>query len=168
VCLGIYGRGMNIQIELDTLAQRIRQIREAQGLTLQQVSTRSKGRISAIALGSYERGDRSISAKKILELAEIYAIPVGELFTPSQQGLEAGRVVIDLRKLSATEDPIGKQLLIILKRIVAQRRDWNGEVISLRQEDLVNLQTFAHFSSTELSLALERYALSNANPTKLK
>jgi transcriptional regulator with XRE-family HTH domain len=86
---------MNIELELETLAQRIRQIREAQGLTLQQVSARSKGRISAIALGSYERGDRSISAKKILEIAEIYAIPAGEFFTPTQQGLEAGRVVID-------------------------------------------------------------------------
>ena len=155
---------MNIQIELDTLAQRIRQIREAQGLTLQQVSARSKGRISAIALGSYERGDRSISAKKILEIAELYAIPAGEFFTPA--GLEAGRVVIDLRKLTVTEDPIGKQLLIILKRIVAQRRDWNGEVISMRAGDISNLQTFAHFSSAELSQALEKFALATLTPTK--
>ncbi len=162
----LYGPAMSIQLELDTLTHRIRQIRESQGLTLQQVSTRSKGRISAIALGSYERGDRSISAKKILELAEIYAIPVSELFTPSQQGLEAGRFVIDLRKLTATEDPIGKQLLIILKRIVAQRRDWNGEVISLRAGDISNLQTFAHFSSAELSHALDKFALSSLTPTK--
>ena len=166
VCLRIYGRGMNIQIELDTLAQRIRQIREAQGLTLQQVSARSKGRISAIALGSYERGDRSISAKKILEIAEIYAIPAGEFFTPAQQGLEAGRVVIDLRKLTISEDPIGKQFLIILKRIVEQRRDWNGEVISLRAGDISNLQTFAHFSSAELSQALDKFALSKFAPTQ--
>ena len=166
MCLRIYGRGMNIQIELDTLAQRIRQIREAQGLTLQQVSARSKGRISAIALGSYERGDRSISAKKILEIAEIYAIPAGEFFTPTQQGLEAGRVVIDLRKLTISEDPIGKQFLIILKRIVEQRRDWNGEVISLRAGDISNLQTFAHFSSSELSQALDKFALSTLTPTQ--
>ena len=162
----LYGPAMSIQLELDTLTHRIRQVRESQGLTLQQVSTRSKGRISAIALGSYERGDRSISAKKILELAEIYAIPVSEFFTPSQQGLEAGRVVLDLRKLTATEDPIGKQLLIILKRIVAQRRDWNGEVISLRAGDISNLQTFSHFSSAELSQALDKYALSSLTLTK--
>ena len=164
--LRIYGRGMNIEVELNTLAQRIRQIRESQGLTLQQVSARSKGRISAIALGSYERGDRSISAKKILEIAEIYAIPAGEFFTPPQQGLEAGRVVIDLRKLTISEDPIGKQFLIILKRIVAQRRDWNGEVISLRAGDISNLQTFAHFSSAELSQVLDKFALSKLAPTQ--
>jgi transcriptional regulator with XRE-family HTH domain len=150
---------MSIELDLDTLAQRIRQIRESQGLTLQQVATRSKGRISAIALGSYERGDRSISAKKILEIAEIFAIPASELFTPAQQGLEAGRVVIDLRTISDTEDPIGKQLLIILKRIVAKRRDWNGEVISLREGDLSNLCTFAHFSPAEISHVLEKFAL---------
>jgi transcriptional regulator with XRE-family HTH domain len=157
---------MNIQLQLDTLAQRIRHIRESQGLTLQQVSTRSKGAISAIALGSYERGDRSISAKRMFEIAELYSIPVEELFTPSQQGLETGRIVIDLRKLAVSDDPLGKQLLIIVKRIIGQRRDWNGEVISLRQADVQNLQTFAHFSAQELSEALEKFALNNSKFTE--
>ena len=155
---------MSIDTELDTLHNRLRQIRESQGLTLQQVSARSKGQISSIALGSYERGDRSISARKILQIAQLYNIPVTELFTtPTEKTLQTGRVVIDLRKLTQTEDPIGKQLLIVLKRIVAMRRDWNGEVISLREGDISNLQTFAHFSTAELSLALERFTL-----TKLK
>ena len=154
---------MSIDTELDTLHNRLRQIRESQGLTLQQVSARSQGQISAIALGSYERGDRSISARKILQIAQLYNIPVTELFTPTEKTLQTGRVVIDLRKLTQTEDPIGKQLLIVLKRIVAMRRDWNGEVISLREGDISNLQTFAHFSTAELSFALERFTL-----TKLK
>jgi len=150
---------MSIDTELETLHNRLRQIRESQGLTLQQVSIRSKGQISAIALGSYERGDRSISARKILQIAQLYNVPVTELFTPAEKSLQAGRVVIDLRRLNQTEDPMGKQLLIVLKRIVAMRRDWNGEVISLREGDISNLQTFAHFSTTELSLALERFTL---------
>ena len=154
---------MSIDTELDTLHNRLRQIRESQGLTLQQVSARSQGQISATALGSYERGDRSISARKILQIAQLYNIPVTELFTPTEKTLQTGRVVIDLRKLTQTEDPIGKQLLIVLKRIVAMRRDWNGEVISLREGDISNLQTFAHFSTAELSLVLERFTL-----TKLK
>ncbi len=150
---------MSIDTELETLHNRLRQIRESQGLTLQQVSIRSKGQISAIALGSYERGDRSISARKILQIAQLYNVPVTELFTPAEKSLQAGRVVIDLRRLNQTEDPMGKQLLIVLKRIIAMRRDWNGEVISLREGDISNLQTFAHFSTTELSLALERFTL---------
>ena len=154
---------MSIDIELENLQQRVRQIRESQGLTLQDVATRSKGAISAIALGSYERGDRSISTRKILQIAHLYGLPVGELFNTADKNLEAGRVVIDLRKLNLSEDPIGKQLSIILKRIVAMRRDWNGEVISLRSGDISNLQTFAHFSSAELSHVLEKFAL-----TKLK
>ena len=143
---------MSIDIELENLQQRLRQIRESQGLTLQDVATRSKGAISAIALGSYERGDRSISARKIMQIAHLYGLPVGELFNAAEKNLEAGRVVIDLRKLTLSEDPMGKQLLIILKRIVAMRRDWNGEVISLRSGDISNLQTFAHFSPAELSM----------------
>jgi transcriptional regulator with XRE-family HTH domain len=154
---------MSIDIELENLQQRVRQIRESQGLTLQDVATRSKGAISAIALGSYERGDRSISARKIMQIAHLYGLPVGELFNAADKNLEAGRVVIDLRKLTLSEDPMGKQLLIILKRIVAMRRDWNGEVISLRSGDISNLQTFAHFSSAELSNVLDKFAL-----TKLK
>ena len=85
---------------------------------------------------------------------------------PRGDWLEAGRVVIDLRKLTISEDPIGKQFLIILKRIVEQRRDWNGEVISLRSGDVSNLQTFAHFSSAELSQALDKFALSKLAPTQ--
>jgi transcriptional regulator with XRE-family HTH domain len=154
---------MSIDIELENLQQKLRQIRESQGLTLQDVATRSKGAISAIALGSYERGDRSISARKIMQIAHLYGLPVGELFNAADKNLEAGRVVIDLRKLTLSEDPMGKQLLIILKRIVAMRRDWNGEVISLRSGDISNLQTFAHFSSAELSHVLDKFAL-----TKLK
>ena len=154
---------MSIDIELENLQQRLRKIRESQGLTLQDVATRSKGAISAIALGSYERGDRSISARKIMQIAHLYGLPVGELFNAADKNLEAGRVVIDLRKLTLSEDPMGKQLLIILKRIVAMRRDWNGEVISLRSGDISNLKTFAHFSSAELSHALEKFTL-----TKLK
>ena len=154
---------MSIDIELENLQQRLRQIRESQGLTLQDVATKSKGAISAIALGSYERGDRSISTRKIMQIAHLYGLPVGELFNAADKNLEAGRVVIDLRKLTLSEDPMGKQLLIILKRIVAMRRDWNGEIISLRSGDISNLQTFAHFSSAELSHALEKFTL-----TKLK
>ena len=78
---------MSIDTELDTLHNRLRQIRESQGLTLQQVSARSQGQISAIALGSYERGDRSISARKILQIAQLYNIPVTELFTPTEKTL---------------------------------------------------------------------------------
>ena len=98
-----------------------------------------------------------------MQIAHLYGLPVGELFNAANKNLEVGRVVIDLRKLTLSEDPMGKQLLIILKRIVAMRRDWNGEVISLRSGDISNLQTFAHFSSAELSHALEKFTL-----TKLK
>jgi transcriptional regulator with XRE-family HTH domain len=66
---------MDITTELESLQKRLRQIREGQGLTLNQVAARSQGRISAIALGSYERGDRAISANKLIEIAHIYQVP---------------------------------------------------------------------------------------------
>jgi transcriptional regulator with XRE-family HTH domain len=33
-----------------------------------------------MALGSYERGDRAISARKLLEISRMYGVPVSELF----------------------------------------------------------------------------------------
>ena len=80
---------MSIDIELENLQQKLRQIRESQGLTLQDVATKSKGAISAIALGSYERGDRSISTRKIMQIAHLYGLPIGELFNAADKHLAA-------------------------------------------------------------------------------
>ncbi|MDE3227754.1 MAG: helix-turn-helix transcriptional regulator, partial [Acidobacteriota bacterium] len=55
--------------EIEQLCTRLRLIRESKNLTLAQAASLSRGAISAIALGSYERGDRSISATKLIQIS---------------------------------------------------------------------------------------------------
>ena len=157
-----YPADMNSQEELVQLHRRLRTIRESKALTLNQVAARSDGRISAIALGSYERGDRSISAQKVLELAEIYQLPAAELFSQPEQLLEQGRVVIDFRKLTNDSDPSSLRMREIVTAIASVRRDWNGEVISLRESDVRSLQIFASLAGAEINALLNRYALTKS------
>ena len=154
---------MSIENQLVELRSRLRATRISKGLTLNQVSALSKGRISAIALGSYERGDRSLSTEKLIEIAQIYQMPVAELISPTEKGINSGRVIIDVRKLSMASDSSNDAALKIIERIAHMRQDWNGEVISLRGSDITLLKIFADYSDEETNRFLENFAL-----TKLK
>jgi len=153
---------MDITTELSTLQKRLREIRQAKGLTLNQVATRSQGQISSIALGSYERGDRAISANKLIEIAHIYQVPVSELFGSQERLANNRKVIIDFRKLNADSDNSAQQIKAIVKTIAGIRGDWNGEVISLRESDIANLQIFGSLTADELKEILRRYALATA------
>ena len=61
------------------LGARLRAIRNQQGLSLQGVEEKSKGRWKAVVVGSYERGDRAVTVQKLAELADFYGVPVAEL-----------------------------------------------------------------------------------------
>ena len=150
---------MSIDNELVALQSRLRAVRISKGLTLSQVSLQSKGSISAIALGSYERGDRSLSTQKLFEISQIYGVPVAELLSSPNKGIDSGRVIIDLRKLSLDQDLSTEAPLKIIQRIAAMRHDWNGEVISLRSTDVTMLKIFADYSEEEIGTFLQNFAL---------
>ena len=150
---------MSIDNELVALQSRLRAVRISKGLTLSQVSLQSKGSISAIALGSYERGDRSLSTQKLFEISQIYGVPVAELLSSPNKGIDSGRVIIDLRKLSLDQDLSTEAPLKIIQRIAAMRHDWNGEVISLRSTDVTLLKIFADYSEEEIGTFLQNFAL---------
>ena len=150
---------MSIDNELVALQSRLRAVRISKGLTLSQVSLQSKGSISAIALGSYERGDRSLSTQKLFEISQIYGVPVAELLSSPNKGIDSGRVIIDLRKLSLNQDVSTEAPLKIIQRIAAMRHDWNGEVISLRSTDVTLLKIFADYSEEEIGTFLQNFAL---------
>ena len=154
-----YPAPMSIDNELVALQSRLRAIRVSKGLTLSQVSLQSKGSISAIALGSYERGDRSLSTQKLFEISQIYGVPVVELLSSPSKGIDSGRVIIDLRKLSINQDSSTEAPLKIIQRIAAMRHDWNGEVISLRSTDVTLLKIFADYSEEEIATFLQNFAL---------
>lgn len=123
------------------VGQRLRAIRQAQGLSLAEVEARSEGRWSASAVGAYERGFRTLSLPRLKNLADFYKVPVGVLLgepLPVQQG-ERRKIVLDLAAL-AKIDPAAP-IRRFVQSIIESRGDFNGRVLSLRNDDLKALCT---------------------------
>ncbi len=122
----------------EEVGEKLRRIRVDRGLSLQDVERNSGGRWKAAVVGSYERGDRNISATRLLELAEFYEVSPAEVLPGEQvhrQEPASGGIVIDLQKL----DQLGEQWSPVrryLESIQVQRGDFNRNVLSIRGEDL--------------------------------
>lgn len=124
------------------VGQRLRAIRQAQGLSLAEVEQRSEGRWSASAVGAYERGFRTLSLPRLKALADFYRVPVAVLLgeqTVADPSPERRKIVLDLVALSKIDPaaPIRR----FVQSIVEARGDFNGKVMSLRHDDLKALCT---------------------------
>jgi transcriptional regulator with XRE-family HTH domain len=135
---------METEITDKFVAQSLRSIRQAQSLSLNDVEVASRGAIKAVVLGSYERGSRSLSVKRAIQISQFYGVPVSVLFGGSLRAdaMKAQRIIIDARRLrtlvemgSQIDQAIIKTLLSYVSHIQSSRQDWNGEVISLRERD---------------------------------
>jgi transcriptional regulator with XRE-family HTH domain len=131
-------------------------------LTLQQVEEISNGKWKAVVVGSYERGDRAVSVAKLAELSEFYNVPVSELLPKEEMaGATAaaggpGRVMLDLRKLSRPDlDPELRPVSRFAHTIQLQRGDYNGNVLTIRGEDLRALSVIYGTDPEELVIRLE-------------
>jgi len=125
------------------LGARLRSIRQQQGLSLQGVEEKSQGRWKAVVVGSYERGDRSVTVAKLSELAGFYGVPVEQLLPGGRGNLAAmeppQKLVLDLEALQTVSPQESAPLLRYAATIQAQRGDYNGRVLSIRQEDMRSL-----------------------------
>jgi transcriptional regulator with XRE-family HTH domain len=136
-------------------ATLLRQLRQKKGLTLEQFETFSKGRIKSVVLGSYERGTRAISIARLDQLAKLYEVPLSYFFTTTEMvsDLHVQRFIFDLRRVNLL-DGLDERLLPVrkfLSLIVHRRRDWNGEVISIRRSDSENLALISDISIADLT-----------------
>ncbi len=124
-----------------SVGQRLRAIRQAQGLSLAEVEARSDGRWSASAVGAYERGFRTLSLPRLKMLADFYRVPVGVLLgEPLPSGSpERHKIVLDLEVL-ALIDPAAP-IRRFVQSIIEARGDFNGKILSLRHDDLKALCT---------------------------
>jgi transcriptional regulator with XRE-family HTH domain len=135
----------------------MRLIRESRHLTLIQAVRLSNGELTAIALGSYERGDRSVSARKLISIAQLYEVPISELFEAPKKYMIEERISIDIRRILTTSSPAGQKITTVIRNIARMRGDWNGEVISLRSRDINNFEVFTGLSSEEINQVLLDY-----------
>lgn len=145
------------------LGARLRAIRIQQQLSLQGVEAKSKGKWKAVVVGSYERGDRSVTVQRLAELAGFYGVPVSELLPdrqPQPPAAEAPlRLVIDLERLQGLPAEEVLPLARYAARIQSQRGDYNGRVLSIRQDDLRSLAVMYDSTPTQLAETLRSWAL---------
>ena len=121
-------------------SQKLRQIRKSKGWSLQDVEKISKGKWKAVVIGSYERSDRAISLKKTIELMNFYQVPISALFeaeiAPSWNAELLEPLILDQRLINKSNEYNLEGMKRLVSFITARRKDWNGEVLSLRSTDL--------------------------------
>lgn len=129
-----------------SLGHTLREIRLSRKWSLKDFEIASHGLIKDVVLGSYERGSRSISVSKLHIISATYGVPISAFFAKDksdQPALNNDRVIIDLRKVQKALDNSKSDLCVLLDQftqsIINLRRDWNGEILSLRSSDITFL-----------------------------
>ena len=155
---------MNNQITIDEISAKLRAIRQSKSLSLSDVERLSNGEIKAVVLGSYERGARALSVKRAISIAELYQVPVAQLFSDEKpvEIFSTGKTIIDLRAINRrsldsthTENDRYQLIARVAQRIVRSRQDWNGEVLSIRVSDLETISVLFDQQPSEVMKWLE-------------
>ena len=142
------------------VGERLRAVRKQKHLSLQAVEADSNHEFKASVLGAYERGERTISVPRLHRLAKFYNVPVDQLL-PRDSGADSGwstdrptidlredtgheiddRITIDLPRLESLMENDRDLLVRYLGLIQVQRGDFNGRVLTIRNEDMRALAT---------------------------
>jgi len=134
-------------MDTEYVGERLRAIRRQKGLSLHDVEARSKQEFKASVLGAYERGERAISVSRLIRLAELYRVPPDQLLpraTP-EGDLEidltanepaAEGFTIDLVRLHEIDDADAAVIARYAATIQLQRQDFNGQMLTIRYDDL--------------------------------
>ena len=129
--------------ELKEIRRRIRAARQSIGWSLADFDIHSSGKVTAVAMGSYERGSRTLSISKLLVICEILQVSLIHILAPANEltvAHSSGRHIYDLRALQGLAESTEKRhLLSYIHQIIRERGDWKGAVISLRKSDVENL-----------------------------
>ena len=128
------------------IAQRLRELRNQRGLTLDEFERFTEGAVKAVVMGSYERGTRSISIARLGQLASYFGVSLQYFLAPPKNEVvtNPARWIFDLRILRSSESnsPEMAALRSFLQEVAAQRSDWDGEVLSIRESDKKILEIF--------------------------
>jgi hypothetical protein len=102
---------------------------------------------------------------RAIEIANLFAIPLSELIEDPRTNNRGNDdlIIFDLRRLCATElaaiaTEISK-LRVFVSAICARRRDWNGEVLTIRSSDLDTLTLVLEMDISEVRDLLRRSQL---------
>jgi transcriptional regulator with XRE-family HTH domain len=124
------------------VGENLRNVRRQQRLALREVEEASEREFKASVLGAYERGERTISVLRLQRLARLYGVPVDQLLPSpgpspiSRRPPPSEPVRVDLARLAALDSPDRDVLQRYVTSIQIQRGDFNGRVITIRDEDV--------------------------------
>lgn len=146
------------------LGESLRKIRVQKGMSLQDVQSASGGKWKAAVVGAYERGDRNVTVARLSELAAFYGVPVSELLpddgtAPTPAVESRRRVVLDLEGLAKVPETDRDPLSRFTHAIQIQRGDYNGRVLTIREDDLMALALLYQTTSDELARRLKDWGL---------
>jgi transcriptional regulator with XRE-family HTH domain len=146
------------------VGDRLRNIRTQKGMSLHDVQEASGGKWKAAVVGAYERGDRNVTVARLAELAAFYGVPVTELLPGDDEpaaAAQAGpaRVILDLEQLDRLPEQQRAPLTRFATAIQVQRGDFNGRVLTIRQDDLMALALLYQTNAEELSRRLGEWGL---------
>ena len=146
------------------LGERLRRIRVQKGMSLQDVQQSSGGKWKAAVVGAYERGDRNVTVARLSELADFYDVPVPEILPdespPAPAATESRRrVVLDLERLDRVPESDRDPIARFTHAIQIQRGDYNGRVLTIREDDLMALSLLYQTTADELARRLSEWGL---------
>jgi len=152
------------------VGDRLRAIRRQKGLSLHDVEARSNQEFKASVLGAYERGERAISVPRLLRLAELYRVPADHLLPrgvadteidlTSEPPSPAGEgFTINLVRLHEVDDADAAVIGRYAATIQLQRQDFNGQMLTIRHDDLRVLAAVMGRSPDELGSRLVELGL---------
>ena len=161
---------MSIDIEEDEgtsaysglVGERLRTIRKQKRLSLHEVEAQSSHEFKASVLGAYERGERALSLPRLDRLAQFYRVPVDQLLprrADDPGGAEGTgprpKLAIDILKLTQLSGAPFEMLTRFLRMIQVQRQDFNGRVLTIRQDDKRAIAAMLDIPVDQVALRLE-------------
>ena len=123
------------------LGQRLRQARKSRGWSLLEIEDMTDGDFKASVMGAYERGERSVSARRLCKLADLYEVPAGSLLPAPYDGSDEP-LVIDLSRAENLSVDQANAMERFLNAIQVMRKDPTGIGMAVRQSDLHILNSF--------------------------
>ena len=150
--------GYSVQV-----GERLRAIRKQKRLSLHDVEAQSDQEFKASVLGAYERGERALSLPRLDRLAQFYRVPVDQLLprneldpiTGGEGGNPRQKLAIDILKLSQLSGAPFEMLTRFLRMIQVQRQDFNGRVLTIRNDDQRAIAAMLDIPVDQVALRLE-------------
>lgn len=130
-------------------------------MSLQDVCDRSGGSFVVSTLSAYERGKRSLSLERLLELAEIYGLSPTSLLEVDEDAELAGSLNrnrplrINLEHMDRLTEDERRPLENYLAFLRNLRNDPSREILTIRRDDLAYLSTLYGIRPQTLKERLE-------------